>query len=177
MDINLNQTVDSDILKGQSPLTYSIRYFETPQNANTGTDALLMPYQNKTNPQTLYARIENSSNKDCFDTTSFTMTVFDTPVANTVNPGEVCDDASDGDGTNGRKITNLRDFDSNVLGGQDPLKFNISYHSSQGDADTKSNPHPNLYYNNIPESEKVFVRIETILNKNKINKLFEIRKI
>jgi gliding motility-associated-like protein len=164
VDINLNQTVDSDILKGQSPLTYSIRYFETPQNANTGTDALLMPYQNKTNPQTLYARIENSSNKDCFDTTSFTMTVFDTPVANTVNPGEVCDDASDGDGTNGRKITNLRDFDSNVLGGQDPLKFNISYHSSQGDADTKSNPHPDLYYNTSPVSEQVFVRIETILN-------------
>jgi len=166
VNINLNQTVDSDILNGQSPLTYSIRYFETPQNADTGTDALSMPYQNISNPQTLFARIENSSNQDCYDTTSFTLTVFDTPIANSITPDDECDDAVDGDSTNGQKITNLQDFDSDVLGVQNPLKFNVSYHSTQADADTKSNPHPNLYYNNIPESEKVFVRIETILNKN-----------
>lgn len=165
VNINLNQIVDSGILNGQSPLTYSIRYFETQQNADSGVDALTMPYQNIRNPQTLFARIENSSNQDCHDTTSFTLTIFDTPIANTVTNNEMCDDDSDGDGTNGQKTTDLQSFDSDVLGSQDPLKFSVSYHSSQADADTKSNPHPNLYYNSNPELEEVFVRIENVLNE------------
>jgi len=165
VNINLNQIVDSGILNGQSPHTYSIRYFETQQKADTGVDALTMPYQNISNPQTLFARIENSSNQDCHDTTSFTLTIFDTPIANVVTNNEMCDDDSDGDGTNGQKTTDLQSFDPDVLGTQDPLKFSVSYHSSQADADTKSNPHPNLYYNSNPELEQVFVRIENVLNE------------
>ena len=42
-------------------------------------DALVMPYQNISNPQTLFARIENSSNQACFDTTPLLLTVFELP--------------------------------------------------------------------------------------------------
>ena len=164
--INLNQTTDTEILNGQLPLDYTIKYYESQGNAESDTDALVMPYQNISNPQTLFARIENNSNQACFDTTSFLLTVFDTPTANAVANNEVCDDSLDGDGANGQKITNLQIFDTDVLDSQDPLKFRVSYYKSQTDADTKTNPHPNLYYNVTPVTEQVFVRIETILNEN-----------
>jgi PKD repeat protein len=164
--INLSQTVDSEILNGQIPLNYTIKYYESQVNADMDADALVMPYQNTSNPQTLFARIENNSNQECFDTTSFLLTVFDTPTANAVANNEVCDDFVDGDGSNGQKITNLQIFDTDVLGSQDPLKFRVSYYQSQTEADTKTNPHPNLYYNVTPITEEVFVRIETILNQS-----------
>ena len=164
--INLNQTTDTEILNGQLPLNYTIKYYESQVNADTDMGALAMPYQNTSNPQTLFARIENNSNQECFDTTSFLLTVFDTPTANAVANNEVCDDFVDGDGSNGQKITNLQIFDMDVLGSQDPLKFRVSYYQSQTEADTKTNPHPYLYYNVTPITEEVFVRIETILNEN-----------
>ena len=164
--INLNQTTDAEIFNGQYTVDYTIKYYESQANADSDTDALTMPYQNISNPQTLFARIENNSNRECYDTISFLLTVFDTPTANAVANNEVCDDALDGDGTNGQKITNLQLFDTDVLGAQDPSKFRVSYYQSQSDADTKTNPHPNLYYNVIPLSEQIFVRIETDLNEN-----------
>ena len=163
--INLNQIKDTEILNGQLPLNYTITYYESQGNADTDTDALVMPYENISNPQTLFARIENNSNKECYDTTTFLLTVFDTPTANTVDNNEVCDDFVDGDASNGQKITNLQLFDSDVLETQDPLKFKVSYYKSQNDADTKTNPHPNLYYNTTPFTELVFVRIENVLNE------------
>ena len=78
----------------------------------------------------------------------------------------MCDDLVDGNGTNGQKITNLKLFDTDVLGSQDSLKFSVSYYRSQTDANTKTNPHPDLYYNVVPNTEEIFVRIETILNEN-----------
>ena len=167
--INLNQTTDTELLNGQLTTNYTVKYYESQIKADTDTDALAMPYQNISNPQTLFARIENNSNRACYDTTSFLLTVFDTPIANTVTNTIFCDDYIDGDGTNGKKITNLQAFDTDVLESQDPLKFRVSYYQSQTDADTKTNPHPNLYYNAIPFTEEVFVRIETILNENCFN--------
>ena len=77
--VNLNQTVDTEIFNGQSPLDYTIKYYESQVNADTDMGALAMPYQNISNPQTLFARIENNSNQACFDTTSFLLTVFELP--------------------------------------------------------------------------------------------------
>ena len=77
--INLNQTTDTEILNGQLSLNFTIKYYESQVNANTDNDALVMPYQNISNPQTLFARIENNSNQACYDTTSFLLTVFELP--------------------------------------------------------------------------------------------------
>ena len=165
-DINLNLTSDNEILNGQPNLNYTIKYYASQANADSDTDALVMPFQNISNVQTLFARIENNSNQECYDTTTFLLNVFDTPTTNAVVNNEFCDDDVDGDATNGRKTTNLQLFDAEVLGAQDPLKFRVSYYKSQADANTKTNPHPNLYYNAVPLSEQVFVRIETILNEN-----------
>ena len=164
--LNLNQISDFEILNGQLPSNHTIKYYESQINADTDADALVMPYQNISNPQTLFARIENSSNQACFDTTPLLLTVFNTPTANNVTNNEVCDDLVDGNGTNGQKMTNLKLFDTDVLGSQDSLKFSVSYYRSQTDANTKTNPHPNLYYNVVPNTEEIFVRIETILNEN-----------
>ena len=77
--INLNQTTDAEIFNGQSTVDYTIKYYESQANADSDTDALAMPYQNISNPQTLFARIENNSNRECYDTISFLLTVFELP--------------------------------------------------------------------------------------------------
>ena len=96
----------------------------------------LYPISTLTSTEQIFARIENNANTSCFDTTSFNLNVFDTPVANTVQTYEVCDDLNDGvTSANGQTEVILTDFNNEVLNGQDADLFDITYHPSQEDAD------------------------------------------
>lgn len=82
---------DAEIIAGQ-PDTF-VNYYLTIEEAIAGdtAEALVSPYTNITNPQTIYARIENSGG--CFDTISFTLTVFNSPELNDpIADYELCDD-------------------------------------------------------------------------------------
>ena len=84
---------DAEIIAGQ-PDTF-VNYYLTEAEADAGDTsvALASPYTNVSNPQTIWARIENSGG--CFDTVSFTLTVLDSPVLNDPIPAfEICDDAT-----------------------------------------------------------------------------------
>ena len=82
---------DAEIIAGQ-PDTF-VNYYLTEAEALAGDTsvALASPFTNTVNPQTIWARIENSGG--CFDTVSFTLTVLDSPVLNDPIPSfELCDD-------------------------------------------------------------------------------------
>jgi len=51
---------DSEILGGLDPVIFMVVYHETQMDAEAGTNALATPYINVTNPQTVYARVENA---------------------------------------------------------------------------------------------------------------------
>lgn len=157
---------DSDILGTQNTSDFIIRYFESQADADNGTNEILGNYNNLSNPQTIYARIENIGNANCFDTTSFQIEVFDTPIANHLNDIEVCDNDTDGDDSNGQSDTDLLSLNPIILGTQNSADFAITYHNSQADADSNSNALPNLYYNQTPFQEEIFVRIENVNNTN-----------
>ena len=61
---------DAEILGSQNPNDFTITYHETEQNAEDNVAPLVSPYQNTSNPQTIYARVENNTT-GCFSTTSF----------------------------------------------------------------------------------------------------------
>ena len=157
-------TQDEDVLGVQDPLVFEVNYFESQDDANNNVNEIISPYTNTTSPQEIFVRIQNRGYDGCYDLTSFFIEVFNTPTANTVTDIEVCDDNDDGNDTNGQVSTNLQYIDAIVLGNQDVTFYNITYHTSQLDADSGANALPTIYYNTSPNTQEIYVRIETILN-------------
>ena len=158
--------IQNQLIGTQDPTAFTVSYHTSLAEAENGDNPLDIPYQNTAATEEIFIRIENNDNTNCFDTTSFNLTVFDTPLANTVDTVEVCDTLDDGDDANGQIEITLTDFDATVLGTQDNSLFDISYHLSQDDADSNSNPISSPYYNTTAFSYQVFVRIENNLNTN-----------
>ncbi len=151
---------ESQILGTQNPVSFNVKYYASQSEAETNVNPLSLPYQNTASSETIFVRIENTANSSCFDTTAFQLTVFDSPVANAVAEFEVCDDLSDGDDANGQTEIMLTDFDSEVIGTQDPALFDVSYHESLAEAQTNTNPLSSPYYNSSPFNYQIFVRLQ-----------------
>lgn len=69
---------DDQISNGQTG-TFEITYHISEEDANLDQNALPTNYENTSNPQTIFARIENTTNTNCFNTTSFEVNVLGTP--------------------------------------------------------------------------------------------------
>ena len=154
---------ESQILGTQNPVSFNVKYYASQSEAETNVNPLSLPYQNTAASETIFVRIENTANSSCFDTTAFQLTVFDSPIANAVAEFEVCDDLSDGDDANGQTEIMLTDFDSEVIGTQDPALFDVSYHESLAEAQTNTNPLSSPYYNSNPFNYQIFVRLQNNL--------------
>ncbi len=154
---------ESQILGTQNPVSFNVKYYASQSEAETNINPLSLPYQNTAASETIFVRIENTANNSCFDTTAFQLTVFDSPIANAVAEFEVCDDLSDGDDANGQTEIMLTDFDSEVIGTQDPALFDVSYHESLSEAQTNTNPLTSPYYNSNPFNYQIFVRLQNTL--------------
>lgn len=155
---------DGAVLNGQDPNQFSVSYFETQLDADTNTNAIIGNYTNTANPQTIYARVETIGNPDCYDTTSFDIMIYDTPIANHIEDIIRCDDASDGDSANGQVTTDLNALIPDILSGQSNSEFHVSFHASQVDADTNSNPLVSPFQNTIPNQQTIYIRVENVSN-------------
>lgn len=149
----------SGILGSQSAADFVVTYHVTLSDAQFGINALTSPYNNISNPQTIYVRIEDvdavGSNSGCFATSSFDLVISGpTPQATSIDV-ELCDDLS-GDG-----IESF-DLDSNItaiLNGQDIETFNVTFHTNQADADSGENALTSPY-ENISNPQTIYVRVE-----------------
>jgi len=152
------------VLGAQPNTDFTVSFHVTQTDAETSSTTNPLP-DNFTNPtayqaETIWVRIENNDNPDCFDTTSFNIDVFDSPTANTVPAQLICDDDNDGFWD-----FDLDALDAIVLNGQDPNQFNVSYHLSQNDADFNLMPLTSPYQNQVAyQEETIFVRIENVDN-------------
>ena len=90
-EFNLS-TKDTEIVGTQTGVTLSYHLEQSEADANT--DALPNLFSNTENPQTIYVRIENSLNTNCYDTTSFNLNVYQSPTANQPLDMFVCDDVN-----------------------------------------------------------------------------------
>ena len=157
---------DTQVLNGQNPATYEVKYFESQSDADANMNEIIGAYLNTINPKEIFVRIHNIGNPNCYDTTAFFIEVFDTPMANPISNIVECDDDLDGDNTNGQTDIDLTALVPTVLGAQNPADFTVTFHSSQADADTNNAALASPYYNVTPFSETIFVRIENNANTN-----------
>jgi gliding motility-associated-like protein len=162
---------DPEILGTQDPEIFEINYFASLTDANNNINILPVPYTNVTPyaNETIYARIQNKMLIDCYETTRFTLQVFDTPLPpspENIQDLSYCDDMSDGDDTNGFIKFDLTEQEITILNGQSPLVFDITYFEDPGYNNQIINP---AAYTNIVANEQIiYVRVKNS-NQNNVS--------
>ncbi|SHG44878.1 T9SS type B sorting domain-containing protein [Winogradskyella jejuensis] len=154
------------ILGGQDPSEYTVHYYASEQDAIDDENELPTFYENTTNPEEIFVRVENVNNENCFRTidentgltVSFFIEVFDDPTV--IRPEDIDECDLDGDTTDGVITIDLAALIPSVLGpDQNPMQFTVTYHDTDAAAQTGANPLPNSYQN-VPFNDEVFIRIE-----------------
>ncbi|NRA92680.1 MAG: hypothetical protein HRU26_08350, partial [Psychroserpens sp.] len=150
----LFNTKDEEILNDQTDK--EVLYFESMDDALNRANIIDKNnvYGNLTNPQTIYARVENLTDINCFDVTSFQIQVTQFVTFNSPTDIVVCDDDSN-DGVDtfdfNQKITEITEG----IG----IDLDLSFHLSFEDADLNENELP-LTYSNTVNPQLIYVRIE-----------------
>ena len=157
-------TQDAQALGNQDPNEFSVHYYTTQSDADTNTNEIIGIFNNTSNPQEIFVRVDNNNNSNCFVTSSFFVEVFITPIIDTLNNITVCDEDFNGNTMDGFTTIVLSDLNSGIYGTQDPILYTISYHLSQLDADNNTNQLPDNYINTNAYNEDIYVRIENNLN-------------
>ncbi len=144
---------DNEILNGQAGK--EVLYFED-SDYTIPIDKTII-YQNISSPQTIYVRVQNTSDTSCFGDTSFTIEVSQTPVYNVAFQDYlICDDISN----DGKNIFNLTEKITEITQGA-TSGLNISFHINIQNAINNVNPLP-LQYTNATNPQTLFVRIQGI---------------
>ena len=155
-----------EILNGQDPSLFTVSYYQSQADADNRQNAIAVPtsYTNITNPQRIYVVITNTVT-DCYiSTQSFEVEVQEGAQANADGIAiiyEQCDDnvETDGDASNDSVQFDLSTQDAQVLDGQDPVNYQVSYYQSQEDADLGVNPLPTLY-ENLSNPQQIWARVD-----------------
>ncbi|WP_282044534.1 hypothetical protein, partial [Winogradskyella flava] len=155
-------TKNPEALLSQDPSQYNVRYFQTLDEANNLENEITFPYTNTSNPQTIYVRVDNVDNTNCFDINTFELEVFNTPQIIQLNAIEFCD--NEGDISDGISTIDLGVLIPSIRGTQNQAETTITFHESQDDADNRTSPLPLSYTNTEAFNETIFVRIENALN-------------
>ncbi len=147
---DLNTLKDAEILNGTSSADFEVFYYSSLQNADNDLYRIPMPYVPNNPIETIYARVQSTSNSSCYLTTDFQVVLQNSPVANEVQDIFVCDTNNSGFGT-----FDLSQIETTLVGGQ--VNTTITYYNGQGTsipAGLVSN-----YQNAIENSEIITARI------------------
>uniref|UniRef100_UPI0012699511 PKD domain-containing protein n=1 Tax=Psychroserpens jangbogonensis TaxID=1484460 RepID=UPI0012699511 len=143
------------ILNGQMDAT--LTYHPTQTDADNNANALVSPYTNLTNPQTIFVRVENDFNTLCFETITFDLIVNPGPTIIVPTPLSVCDDDTDG-----FAMFTLSDANTEVINGQ--ANIAVTYYETLVDANAATNEIFSPYTNIVPSLQTVFVRLVDTVN-------------
>ncbi|AUC74251.1 choice-of-anchor L domain-containing protein [Olleya sp. Bg11-27] len=148
-----------EILGTQSATDFTLTFYA----ADGTTIGNPSNYTNATNPEIISVDITNNLT-GCIARTSFTIEVQEGAQANPDMAPivyELCDDTmeTDGDTTNDSTQFDLVTQNPEVLDGQDPANYIVSYYATQADADAALNALP-LLYENIINPQVIYVRVD-----------------
>ncbi len=149
-----------DILGTQLPENYTVSYYTSFADADAGTNNLSNPYSNVSSPEPIYVRVEANEGAGCYIVDPdpvFNLVVNHKATASALSSIPTCDDDSDGIMT-----FDLEQQTTVVLGSQIASDFRVTYHETQSDADTNSNPLTSPYSNTTANQQTIFVRVEEI---------------
>lgn len=158
----------NDIIKDQLLSDIRIRFYDTQSAADAGTTSQILPttLKNTSNPQSVFARVENKLNSNCYATTEFKLKVNPLPVVANEVELKQCDTDSDG-----KAKFNLTEVQSLISDDHEQLVF--SFYETQAEALTKTNPieNPISYENSTKTNDVIYARIETKNNCFRTSKI------
>ena len=151
--------IDALVLGTQSAAQFTVSYYATQLDADSGTNALGTSYDNTSSPQTIYVRYENVDNDNCVDTTQ-TFDLIVNPYIDAAAPPvdlELCDDNNAGDES---ETFDLSVNDATITGAQDFSQVTIAYFTSQADADANANAIATpAAFDNTSNPQTIYVRL------------------
>jgi len=153
-------TRDTEILNGQTGK--QVLYYLNQNDADNRVNAINKNsiYQNTSNPQTIFARVENLTDQDCYGTTSFIIEVGTNPTYNIPTDWFVCDDISnDGSETFDFSIK-INEITQGI-----PDNLNVTFYTTQFNAENGINPLPEQF-TNTTNPQQIYAQIDngTICN-------------
>lgn len=153
-DVNaFDLETQSGLIRGSQDATAFLVTFHTSvSDAASGTNALLSPYSNISNPQTIFASVTNVVTGCKNTVVNFDLEIFEAAQASTpTDTYAVCDDMveTDGDPSNDRMQFDLSTQDIFVLNGQNSADYSVRYFASQSDADSNINELLSPYINTM----------------------------
>ncbi|HET8838821.1 MAG TPA: hypothetical protein VFM82_07500, partial [Flavobacteriaceae bacterium] len=135
----------------------SVEYFTSQTAADSGVAEItdFTNYENTSNPQEIFIRVETNEDPNCYVTGSFLLTVYPTPFANAPEAFEVCD-SYENDGT---AVFNLELFSSEIIGTQQNV--NLSFYEDENAALSGTNPISDTeQFENTQNPQTIYVRVE-----------------
>lgn len=140
------------IFNGEANLTasYFLAYDDALNDVMTNEITTPATYNNTNSTETIYVRVENTVST-CFAIVDFDITVNPLPNVVPVLTLEACEN-----GTDGIFTFDLDEKRDEILNGQDPSQFNVTFHINQNDADNLNNPQPDMFTNTVNPQEIFF---------------------
>jgi gliding motility-associated-like protein len=157
-------TKTAEVLAGQDPSLFVVSYHESLADAQAVINGLVSPYINQSNPQQIFVAITNTVTGCSIATQTFTIEVQEAAEANPDMAPivyEVCDDdmETDGDPSNDSVQFDLATQDADILDGQDPSNYIVSYYATEEAANLNVNPLP-LLYENLSNPQVIYARVD-----------------
>ncbi len=151
-------TVNNNLVTGGNP-GLVVTYHTNQSDAITGDSFIADPanFLNESNPQTLYARLENPIT-GCSNFTSFTIAIQNVITLSTT-PFLLCDDAVDGDDANGKRLFNLANVSAALLPLQDLSSLDVEYYLSEGQRNSHVGELSSPFYNTNAFFQTLYVRV------------------
>jgi gliding motility-associated-like protein len=82
------------VLQNQPIVDYQVSFYASLTNAQAGISALLMNYTNTSNPQTIYAKVNNINSTNCYDIEAITLAVHPKPYIDEIVTKVMCENTT-----------------------------------------------------------------------------------
>ncbi|MGJ8685120.1 MAG: gliding motility-associated C-terminal domain-containing protein [Nonlabens sp.] len=153
-DVDLSQ-FNTQVLNGQAAGAFVVTYYDNNIDAAAGTNAITT-INVGLGTTTVFTRVNGN---DCFGTGSFDIQLSETPVIGVATSiTNICDENI----AVGQNSFDLSVQDDQLYNGYNTSDFTLTYHATQADADTNTNPLSSIY--SIPNpsgnSSILYARLE-----------------
>ena len=149
------ETQTTIILGGQDPVDFYVTYHETQSEAINGENSISSPYTNLTNPKEIFARVTNINTNE-YAITNFIITVINCFQVIAIQPPNLA--TCDEEPFDGSAVFDLEAQTTIILGNQDPLDFDVTYHETQTEANNGEN-FISSPYTNLTNPKEIFARV------------------
>lgn len=156
---------NNEVLNGQSDTEFEVLFFDTQTNALENSNPITN-YTNNSEFSTaiIYTRIHNIQNPLCFEIERFTVQVFESPnPPNSISNLTTCDSNVVGTDIDGIEFFDLTAKETEILNGQDPATFSITYFSDAARTTPIANPKK---FKNTSSIQPIYVQITNNFNAN-----------